>query len=60
MHFFKDRIQWIRMIMAISLLGSAWFLFSGQAEEVSSAAVTRGRQQTSANVVVVDAGHGGY
>ena len=46
----------IQALMAMLVLGSAWFLFSGQAEEVSSGSV---RRTDDGFLVVVDAGHGG-
>ena len=46
----------IQALMAMLVLGSAWFLLSGQAEEVSSGFV---RRTDDGFLVVVDAGHGG-
>ena len=56
MKFFKNRTRMIQALMAMLVLGSAWFLFSGQAEEVSSGSV---RRTDDGFLVVVDAGHGG-
>ena len=56
MKFFKNRTRMIQALMAMLVLGSAWFLFSGQAEEVSSGSV---RREDDGFLVVVDAGHGG-
>lgn len=59
MAFFREKIRWMQIVMSVLMLGSAWFLFSGQMEQVGSAAVFPGKQDKQPFVVVVDAGHGG-
>ena len=56
MSFFKNRKGLWQALMAILVLGSAWFLFSGKVQQVSSNLAGQGEKEL---FVILDAGHGG-
>ena len=56
MSFFRNRTGLWQALMAVLVLGSAWFLFSGKVQQVSSNLV---RQEEKEMFVILDAGHGG-
>lgn len=56
MAFLRNRVRILHGFMIICLLGSAWFLFSGQATQVSSGMVL---EKKEAYLVMIDPGHGG-
>lgn len=56
MKFFRNRRYWIQGLMAVLVVASAWFLFSGQVEQVGSGSV---KTEEKERFVILDAGHGG-
>lgn len=57
MRFFAEKRRgfWLEALMAVLLLGSAWFLFSGEVAETVSDSV----KEEEVFYVILDAGHGG-